>query len=103
MEEKKQKTDKLRDKEKLSGQIIEAVDRVTEACARLGLAEKQLETGQTAADPDYLIPESVKDFDELLSDHLSRLLFMSTLLGDNIEEEVKIFFCVPNKQDESCL
>lgn len=88
--DKKQKVDKTREKEKLSGQIIEAVDRVTEAYARLGLAEKQLESGQTAADPDYLIPESVKDFDDLLSDYLSRLLFMSLLIGEKVEEQVRL-------------
>eukprot|EP01127_Copromyxa_protea_P000137 TRINITY_DN10135_c0_g1_i1.p1 TRINITY_DN10135_c0_g1~~TRINITY_DN10135_c0_g1_i1.p1 ORF type:complete len:412 (-),score=65.14 TRINITY_DN10135_c0_g1_i1:32-1225(-) len=87
MEEKK-KVDKSRDKEKLSSLIIEAVDRVTEACSRLGMAEKQLETGQTAADPDYLIPESVKDFDELLTDYLARLVFVSVLLGEKVEEQV---------------
>lgn len=88
MEAQKQKVDKSREKEKISGQIIEAVDRVTEAYARLGIAEKQLESGQTAADPDYLIPESVKEFDDLLSDCLSRLLFTSVLLGERIEEQV---------------
>jgi hypothetical protein len=88
MEEKKKVVDKSRDKEKLSALIIEAVDRVTEAYARLGLAEKQLERGQTAADPDYLVPEVVKDFDDLLSDYLTRLLFISVLLGEKIEEQV---------------
>lgn len=102
MEERK-KVDKSRDKEKLSAIIIEAVDRVTEAYARLGMAEKQLERGQTAADPDYLVPEVVKDFDDLLSDYLTRLLFMGVLLGEKLEEQVSCNPFSTYLQGDRCL
>jgi len=87
---KKPAVDKTKDKDKFASYIIESVDRVNEATTRLAMAEKQLETGQTAPDPD--LSDAIKEFEATVSNHLSKLLFLGTLIGDKVQDQVNLVY-----------
>jgi len=88
MEERKAKEEK----DRLAVSIIESVDFVAEAYGRLSTIEKQLETGQTATDPDYLVPDGVKEWDSFITEAMSKLLFTSLLFGPEVEAKVNVIY-----------
>jgi len=96
--EENQKHDSKKDgKEKLASAIVNASDRIEEAYARIARIEKQLNLGATApssASPQA-IPESLKQYDEIVNLYLAQFIDRAREIGDKVEQMVRSLFLSP--------
>jgi len=87
--EKDKDKDKDLEKQEISGSIIDAVNKLSAAWARLDRVENQLNSGSTAQKSSHSkIPTVVKEYDDLLSSYVSPMLEASLLLNESTVQEL---------------
>lgn len=75
-------------KEKLAAAIVNASDRIEEVYARIARIETQLNMGKTASSGAAL-SEPLRQYDELITTHLSQFLDRAREIGDKVDQAVR--------------